>query len=238
LSEQLDRHLKSVARTMGGFLRGFDDPRMHTGSADLFVKEFRKVLDHPALHLPDGNQVVSYAAAAGSYRTPADATTAAEPDNPISVLLRGLNESAPFGAHARDLLQPAPLCADLAALLRVPILLFYLQVTDTAAFFARLAKIAEQETFPLVAGSGRPLATATCCPACGSRWSPGARSSGMQRCASCGEALEVIRSLPLISGVGCMVSYELLRRMVALDLVVSYQEEGNIRPLQAGSTNS
>lgn len=238
MSEQLDRHLKSVARTMGGFLRGFDDPRMHTGSADLFAKEFRKVLNHPALRLPDGNKVVSYAAAAGSYRTPADAEAVAEPANPISVLLRGLNESAPFSAHARGLLQPAPLREDLDALLRVPILLFYLQVTDTAALFARLAKIAEQEAFPLAVDSGEPLAAAGHCPACGSRWSPGARGSGIQRCTSCRKALEVVRSLPLVSGVACRVSYELLRRMVALDLVVSYQEEGNIRPLQPGSTIS
>jgi len=238
LNEQLDRHLKAVAGTMGGFLRGFDNPRVHVGSADLFVKEFRKVLDHPALHLPDGNQVVSYAAAAGSYRVPADAAAAAKPDNPISALLRGLNESAPFTTHARHLLQPAPLRADLAALLRVPVLLFYLQVTDTAAFFARLAIIAEQEAFPLAAGSGESTARGGYCPACGARCFPDALGSGIQRCASCGKALEVVRSLPLVSGAGCMVSYELLRRMVALDLVVSYQEEGNIRPLQPGSTIS
>jgi hypothetical protein len=238
LSEQLDRHLKTVARTMGGFLRGFENPRLHTGSADLFIREFRKVLVHPALHLPDGNQVVSYAAAAGSYRVPADVAAAAEPDNPISVLVRGLNESAPFSAHARHILHPVPLRADLAALLRLPALLFYLQVTDTAVFFARLAKIAEQEAFPLAAGSSESLAAAGYCPACRSKWSPGTPSSGIQRCACCGKALEVVRSLPLVSGVGCMVSYELLRRMVALDLVVSYQEEGNIRTLQPGSTIS
>jgi hypothetical protein len=136
------------------------------------------------------------------------------------------------------LLQPAPLRGGLAALLRLPAMVFYLQVTDTALFFARLAKIAELEAFPLAAGSGEPLATAAYCPACGSRWSPRALSSGIQRCASCGKALEVVRSLPLVSGVGCMVSFELLRRMTDLDLVVSYQEEADIRPLRPGSSIS
>ena len=176
------------------------------------------------------------------YRVPPDAAAAAESDNPVSVLLRG-SESSPAARRQRTARQhprtPAPLRADLAALLRVPALLIYLQVTDAAAFFARLAKLAGQEGFPAgrrqrrTPGHRRHIAR----PADPS-WSPGALGSGIQSCASCGKALEVVRSLPLVPGVGCRVSYELLRRMVALDLVVSYQEEGNIRPLHPGSTIS
>jgi hypothetical protein len=223
---------------MGGFLRGFDDPRVHTGSADLFVREFRKVLDLPALHLSDGSGTISYAAAAGSFQIPPNAAAAAEPGSPVAVLLRGLHESAAFAAGARPLLEAAPLRADLAALLCVPALLFYLQVSHAAAFFSRLAMLARQGAFPLAAGSGEPLPTAGYCPACGSKWSPGPLGSGIQSCASCGQALEVVRSLPLVPGVGCRISYELLRRIVAIDLVVSYQEEGFIRPLRPGSTIS
>jgi hypothetical protein len=208
MNESLNRHLDAIAATMGGFLRGFGDPRCHTGSEALFIREFRKVLDHPSLRLPGGRGLVSYAAAAASYRTHAESAEAAAPCDPICTLMRGLSEPAP-GAQALEIIDPVPLQADLAALLRVPVMSFYLQVTDMAAFFARLAKIARQESFPLAAES---------CPACG-------------------EALEVVRALPLVSGVGCTVSYELLRRMVALDLVVSYQEEAAIRTMQPGSTN-
>ena len=233
---------------MGGFLRGFDDPRVHTGSADLFVREFRRVLDLPALHLPGGSGMISYAAAAASFQFPPDAAAATQTGSPVAVLLRGLAESASFAAAAgqgephkavKDPRTPktaALLRVELEALLRVPALLIYLQLSHAAAFFSRLAKLARQEGFPLAAGSGEPLPTAGYCPACDSKWSPAALGSGIQSCASCGKALEVVRSLPLIPGVGCRISYELLRRIVAIDLVVSYQEEGFIRPLRPGST--
>ena len=117
-------------------------------------------------------------------------------------------------------------------------MLFYLQVSHAAAFFSRLAKLARQEGFPVAAGSGEPLPNAGYCPACSSRWSPGPLGSGIQSCTSCGKALEVVRSLPLVPGVGCRISYELMRRIVAIDLVTSYQEEGVIRPLRPGSTIS
>jgi len=235
---------------MGGFLRGFDDPRVHTGSADLFVREFRTVLDLPALHLPGGSRMISYAAAAATFQIPLDAAAAAEIRTPVAVLLQGLCESSGIAAAARQVESPtavhhhrtpegaALLRGDLEALLRVPALLFYLQVSHAAAFFSRMAKLARQEGFPLAAGSAEPLPTAGYCPACGSKWAPGALGSGIQTCASCGKALEVLRSLPLVPGVGCRISYELLRRIVAIDLVVSYQEEGDIRPLRPGSTIS
>ena len=39
----------------------------------------------------------------------------------------------------------------------------------------------------------------------------------------------------MVSGVSALVSYELLRRMTALELVISYQEEGKIVPLEPRS---
>jgi len=181
--------------------------------------------------VPGQEQVVSYAEAADCCRTLFPAPDYAGPDNPLSALVRGLAESAHLAAHARCQFPLNPLREDLSALLRVPLLLFYLQVTDTAAFFAGLEKMASLESFPLVAGGSESRAAAASCPACGSRLAPHPHSAQILRCGTCRQALEIVRALPMVSGVQGIVSYEMLRRMVAMDLVVSYQEEGNIRPL-------
>jgi len=228
LGESLDQHLDAVARRMGGFLRGFDDPRLHVGSADLFVKEFKIVMDCPALHPPGGERTISYSEAAGSFRVSPITTVHKELEDPVSAMVRGLGESSLFAAREGKELPLDKLREDLAALLRVPTLLFYFQISDRTAFFTSLEQMAKKFDFPVVTEGGGSIPGH--CPVCGSNLPPGPHRR-ILRCGACGRPLEIIRPLPLVSGIAATVSYEMLRQMVALDQVFSYQEEGNIRPL-------
>jgi hypothetical protein len=55
MAELADAHLDTLALRMGRHLRGFDDPAVHVGTPERFVREFRKVLDLPALRVPAGD---------------------------------------------------------------------------------------------------------------------------------------------------------------------------------------
>jgi hypothetical protein len=228
LGKSLEQHLDAVARRMGRFLRGFDDPKFHVGSADLFVQEFKIVMDLPALHSPGDERTISYSEAAGSFRVSPTATVHKEQEDPVSAMVRGLGESSLFIAREGKELALDKLREDLAALLRVPTLLFYFQISDRTAFFTNLEQMAKKFDFPVVTGGGESIPGN--CPVCGSNLPPG-RHRRILKCGACGRALEMVRLLPLVSGIAATVSYEMLRRMVALDQVASYQEEGNIRPL-------
>jgi predicted RNA-binding Zn-ribbon protein involved in translation (DUF1610 family) len=228
--KSLDKHLDSVAERMGGFLRGFDDPRVHLGSTARFNGEFRKVLALPAIHPSGEKKRISYSEAVGQFRVPALAGTASAPADPVTAMLRGLADAPVALDRARRELHPAALRNDLAALLRMPAMLFYVSISDQEAFFERLAQIAAREAFPLIMARDQGLKAQARCPSCGSALTP-QRQGQVLQCGSCGMRLENVRSLPLVPGAAAAVSYELLRRMVALDLVVSYQEEGKIVPL-------
>ena len=229
-----EKHLDAVATRMGGFLRGFNDPRIHSGSAAGFNAEFRNVMAWPALHLPGEKRTISYSEAAASLLAPAVTADIYEAADPVGTMIRGLCEVPDSAAALRRVFPPATLQNDLAMLLRRPALLYYLSITDREAFFARLAGIARKDSFPLVTGEGQVQGSGSSCPACGSALPPPRQGEAL-KCGSCGLAIESVRTLPVVSGVVALVSFEMLRRIVALDLVDSYQEEGKIVPLKRRS---
>jgi len=237
LPDQVDLHLNTVARSLGRFLRGFDDPRVHNGSPELFQREFRKVMAIPGLRVPGQAKAISYAEAAASGHRPPGPASAKAPDSPVSVLVLGLTIPATSSRGAGLELPLEPLGHDLAALLRAPVLLFYLQVSDRDRFLRELAAIARRDGFPLLPAATDPAAGPPPCPACGSALPPDHPGRSLQ-CGTCGIRLERARPLPLVPGVTATVSFEMLRRLVALDLVTQYQEEGTIIPLQPGSPMS
>ncbi len=228
--ETLDQRLDAVASRMGGFLRGFRDPRVHLGSAARFNVEFRRIMSLRALNAPGAKHPISYSEAAESFRAPAAAAASSGPADPVTTMVQGLGQAADGHASLRRELPLGTLRQDLSALLRVPALFFYVSISDREAFFTRLAGIAASEGFPLIAGEG----SGARCRSCGSVLLA-AQPGRPLKCSTCGQAHESVRALPMVSGVTALVSFELLRRIVALDLVESYQEEGKIVPLGHGS---
>ena len=232
--ETLDRHLDAVATRMGGFLREFGNPRVHLGSAARFSAEFRRLMALPAIHAPGGKRMISYSEAAEFFRAPSAGAGSTRPAEPVTTMVWGLSQaSVPDGAIRGELPLEA-LRKDLATLLRLPVLLFYLSISNREAFFARLAEIAARDGFPLVTGEGRPQASGIPCRSCGSAL-PSPQQGQALKCTMCGQSYESVRALPMVSGVVALVSFEMLRRIVALELVDSYQEEGKIVPLRHGS---
>ncbi len=224
-------HLEEVAVLMGGFLRGFEDSRVHLGTAARFAGEFGRLMRIPALHPSAGDKAVSYAEAAGSYRVPEHAVFDARAADPVSVLIRGLTGSPALeSAHPLGVLHPESLRADLGRLLRIPLLRFYLQVAKREAFCTLLKGIAQHGGFP-VSGTLRGLPDA--CPACGHRLAFDA--GGAPQCPACSQTLETFLTLPMVPGVRALVSYEMLRQVLELNLVETYQEESEIRPLRPES---
>ena len=233
MSDRADRHLDAVALGLGKFLRGFDNPSVHTGSPEHFTREARKLMTIAALQVPGQSRAITYAeAAATGYGPPAPAPARA-PDSPLALLLLGLTVTGPRAHGARFELPLEPLRKEVAALLRVPVLLFYLQVSDRELFFRELEAIARRDAFPLWPVTAEDGGTPLPCPACGAPMPPD-RAGISVRCPACRAGIERVRSLPMVPGAAATVSYEFLRRMVALPLVTQYQEEGTIQPLQTG----
>jgi hypothetical protein len=181
--DALDRHLDALATRMGGFLRGFDNPRVHLGSAARFAVEFRKITCYPALHPPGEGRAISYSEAAGLYRAPHIDRVGEKPADPIFTMIHALGGQSTLSAGIRREFPLDRLRRDVVRLLRVPLLLFYLQVSDRASFFAALDEVAEKGGFPLAKGA---RGSAMVCPGCGSTLSPGSDRSA-RRCTSCGQ---------------------------------------------------
>lgn len=231
MKSMLDSNLDSLAIRMGGFLRGFNDPSVHLGSSARFAVEFRKILELPELHSTGIERAFSYSEAARRYRFAHLEATGNDPSDPVSTMIRGLS-CAPQPAAGIQGEHPLwRLREDLQRILRVPALLFYLQVADRAAFYIKLNEVARKGSFPLAAGwKGSGMS----CPSCTGAIMPD-KDQGAFRCIQCGLYCESIRPLPMVPGVVATVSYDMLREVVALDLVETYQEEGEIRPLVSGS---
>jgi hypothetical protein len=222
----LEKHLNDVAGRMGGFLRGFRDPRVHLGSTERFAAQFRILMECPLFHSSAASRTVSFAEAAGSFRVPASDPAAAEPATPASALIQGLREAESFAPENAGELIPARLLDDVSALLRVPALVFYLQFSDRALFFATLGDVASRNGFRLAKSSGSQMI----CPTCGSPLIRGG-SPPAARCNSCSRSVETVMPLPMVHGAVASVSYEMLRHAVAMNVVETYQEESEIRPM-------
>jgi hypothetical protein len=227
LADDLDRHLNAISKRLGRLLRGFDDPSFHTGSPDLFAREFRKVFDHPAL-LPAGSvTALSYAETARRFRV-TQPSALGNPGTALSILAEGLAHAPVTVATTLPDLSAHALSQELSALLRWPALLFYVQVSDVSLFFGELEKLAGREKFTLRIAKETGQNSPGFCPACGGALPPGAPSRILQ-CSACGRAIESIRALSMVSGVAATISYEMLFVLLASSQVVSYQEEGDIR---------
>lgn len=221
VGELLRRHLDSIAGRMGRHLRGFEDPAVHLGTASSFAREFDKVFRFPALRVPSREGVVTYADAVRRYRYAGIEKAAA--DDPVMTMARGLRGPQTMAHERRAELPAEPLLEDLGALLRTPLLRFYLQVHETKRFRAELESTARAGRFALAVAA---RASEAACPACGRRLERD--RSGPARCPSCGRTYETVAWLPLGSGIAASVSYEFLRRLVALESVAAYQEESRI----------
>jgi len=201
--ELLDAHLDRVSLEMGCFLRGFEDAAIHVGSSALFVQQFRQVLEIPALRDPDGEEPLSYVEAVQHCMAPVVQTLS---QDPITVLTRGLGGPATMATQPRRELRADAVWEDLAKLLRVPVLRFYMHVPDRRQFLSRLEEIAERGRFPLAYGGQEPAQ----------------------------DTFERFVELPMVSAVRAVISYDMLRETVALDLVETYQEETRISPIESG----
>lgn len=221
MGELLRRHLEAIAGRMGRHLRGFEDPAIHLGTESSFAREFDKVFRFPALRVPSHKRVVAYADAVRRYRFAGIEKAAS--DDPVMTMARGLRGPQTLAQGRRNELPPEPLFQDLAALLRTPLLRFYLQVRGAESFREELESAARDGRFALAVAA---RASEAACPACGRRLEPGA--AGPARCAACGRSYETVAWLPLGGGVAASVSYEFLRRLVALQSVAAYQEESRI----------
>ncbi len=225
MGELLRRHLDAIAGRMGRHLRGFDDPGIHTGTESSFAREFDKVFRYPALRVASQERVVTYADAVRRYRFAGVEKAAA--DDPVMTMARGLRGPQALAHEPRAELAPEPLLEDLAALLRIPLLRFYLQIREAERFRADLEATARQGRFALAVG--RPVSGAVC-PQCGRRLAH--EPPGPVRCPSCGRPYETVDWLPLGGAVAASISYEFLRRLVALESVSAYQEESRIVPVR------
>jgi hypothetical protein len=232
MNKLLDSHLNALAGCMGRHLRGFDDPRVHLGTETRFAGEFKKVLDFPALRVPDGDRVVSYSEAVGMFCAPAS-RPGAEIEDPVSTMMQGLAGPQALARKPCPELAADRLFKDLSMLLRTPLLRFYLQVADPRTFQSNLQEMAGREGFPLAFGLRE---SELVCPSCRAPLSRGARSLPA-RCIRCKQTYETATLLPMVSGAAASISYEMLRRMVGLESVLSYQEEGEILPASKGEPN-
>lgn len=231
MNRPLSRHLENIAARMGAFLRGFDDARVHLGTPVTFAREFGTLMQIPALHSPAGEGFISCAEASEYCSIGSRENSSGSAMDPVFVLMDGICGSRmPGQMGSPGVLRPETLRADLAALLRLPRLRFYLGVTDLQAFGSLVERIARREGFSL-AGTLSPLTDS--CPGCGNPLA--LDSDTVERCPLCGRAVEMFVTLPLISGVRGLVSYEMLRRVLESNLVETYQEESDIRPLRQGS---
>jgi hypothetical protein len=231
--EALERHLDAIAVRVGGFLRGFNDPRIHVGSMPGFILEFRKIMDLPALGQPGQSQKISYTKAATACHVSISSTRAEGVSEPVSALIHGLQEAPPMRGQTRYELPLRSLESDLTALLRVPMMSYYLAIADRKRFFTEVKRMAANGGFPLVALEEMPEHGRVACLNCGYQLLPASHVTTLQ-CAQCKRHFELVRSLPMISAVAALVSFEMLRRMVALDEINSYQEEGKIVALEFG----
>jgi predicted RNA-binding Zn-ribbon protein involved in translation (DUF1610 family) len=223
MQQSLDAYLEKIAGEMGAFLRDFSNNRVHLGSSQTFARQFRTLLEYPVLRSAQQEPFVSYLNAAESYRL--SPSSLLSPADPVDVLLNGLAEISAAAAQARAFLSTDNLREDLKKLLRIPALIYYLQIKDARAFIAALKEIARKKKFKLAHGSD-PMRLA--CPACGSLL---ARPQGRTFiCPDCSKMAEVVFPLPMVNGFGASVSYDLLRELVALGNVITYQEESEIAP--------
>jgi len=233
LEEVLSKHLDGICRRMGGFLRGFGDPRIHLSPVSGFITEFRKIMNLAVLHPPGEKQLISYAAAVTAYRV-LKVQASGEPADPVAILLQGLAGQSLVAPDLRRKLPLEILRGDLVALLRTPALHFHITVSDRAAFSTAVEEIAGAEGFPLVQQQGPGQGGKKSCAFCRSPLAT-MQPGQILKCGSCMQALESIRWLPMVPAVAADVSFDLLRRLVSLEVVRSYQQEGKIVLLENGS---
>jgi hypothetical protein len=218
--------MDEVAARMGGFLRGFDDSRIHLGSARRFADQFRRVMNHPALRTAGEGQPVSYSEAVRFYRLSGPEAQDGQNATPVSTMMRGLREAASLATELRGELDAARVREGVTSLLRLPALMFYLQVSDYDRFFAKASAAAEKNGF-LLARSSAGLKMV--CPSCGGAL-PQNATRGAGKCTFCGKEIEVIRPLVMVQGAAATVSYDMLRLLTEMTLVETYQEESEIEP--------
>ena len=217
-----DLYLDAIAARMGRYLRGFDDPRIHLGSPGRFASQFRKVMELPALHRAGEDRLVSCAEALSSLAMRRDEAAGGQSANPAALMTQVL-EAAGGGMPGETLRK------DVEELLRFPALSFYLQVSNRKAFFTALREVAANNAFRLATRSKDSRIVCSVCR------NPVLPETGFPvRCLVCNRAIEAVSPLPMVPAVAAFVSYEMLRQMVAIDTVETYQEESEIKPVIAG----
>lgn len=224
MSELLDRHLEDVAIQMGRYLRGFSDSIIHLGIAAQFAREFRRVMDDPVLHA-FGDKAVSYAQAAESWHLPAIETEAIDP---LSTLVRGLRGQKIKNTITIQEMSVEPFYEDLRCMLRLPRLRIFLTAPNPRLLQRSVQEIAERMNLPYTFAAREQ---AQSCPSCGSGLILNSRNSPAV-CPSCTIEFETFIEQRMVPSVFAVVSYDMLREVLALDLVEAYQEESAILPTQ------
>ncbi len=244
MDELLQRHLDAIARQMGGLLRGFDDPSVHVGTPELFARQFDILLRLPLLRGPDGGRAISYAQALRTARAPRIEVPSSDA---IAVLVHGLSAPATLAGGERSVLALAPLTADLARLLRVPLFRFYVRLRDRERFLAGLRAGADRLGRPVVVTAPHRNARCSGCDRVlterrvpdgfdDGAGRPGGSVSdvllgGALSCTACDLRFETLVVLPMVSACLVTLSFDMLGEAVALDEVQTYQEETRAVPV-------
>jgi hypothetical protein len=221
MRELLDRHLDDVAIQMGGFLRGFENSSIHLGTKTQFAREFRRVLREPLLRTFD-NAAISYSQAVESWHLPAIETEALDP---LSTLMRGLRGQKIINDIITQEISVDSFYEELRRLLRQPRLRFFLTVSNPQLLQDSVEGIAKQMGLPFTFGTREE---AKICPSCGNTLANPKNSPIV--CSRCGIEFESFIEQLMVPSVLAIVSYDMLREVLALDLVENYQEESAIRP--------
>lgn len=224
MSVLVEQHLEEIGIRIGRLLRGFDDPSVHLGAPEQFAREFRKVLAMPALQRVDGVKPLSYADAVREAHV---SGIDPQSDSPVAVLRRGLAGPATQSTDARIELSAETIDADLARLLREPVLRLYLQAMDRRSLLTAVGNLSVQGGFTVAVAERDETPE---CPRCGA---PLQRADGQSPfvCARCQKSVETLDILPMSAAIVGIVSFDFLRALVGLDVVTTYQESGDIRPV-------
>jgi hypothetical protein len=142
----LDIRLREAAMRAGRWLRGFDDPSLHTGSRESFYDQFRRVLELPAIHLAKRGPI-SFAATIDLCRLN-DRGPEPQPD-PVYELAALLDGPLVNDAGEREIVNIHVVTEDLNRMLATPAMRFYFRTDDVASFADAVRRIAGQVPHPV-----------------------------------------------------------------------------------------
>jgi hypothetical protein len=145
----LEIRLREAARRAGRRLRGFDDPAFHTGSPESFYRQFRRVLEVPAIRVPKWG-LISFADAMEVCRLD---DPGASPGEELADELAGLlGGPAVNDAGERQPAARQSVSEDVNRMLGIPAMRFYFRTEYGPAFGDGVRRLADRVFSPIRIG--------------------------------------------------------------------------------------